>query len=456
MKSWLKYFVLMLSICAAIFIWGCGTPASTIVAPDINEGTSNVINPGGEDLNEGTSNTGSDINIGSTSEAFRDTLQNCIDTDRDEICNEIDPDIDNDGLNNSVDNDIDGDGIDNIDDNDIDGDGIVNTEDNDIDGDGIINIEDEDIDGDGIININDNDTDGDGIINTEDEDIDGDGVINLNDPDIDNDGILNINDIDIDGDGIINIEDEDIDGDGIINLNDPDIDGDGIVNEEDTDIDGDGIINIEDPDVDNDGIPNDQDTDDDGDGIPDSSDPTPQGNEGGSTQGGPTATATYRDTFNIEIVSGETEFAGDDHLDLDTLRADLEDDNIDVQSAEIDTVVLRALPSGYDFLDTYADVEFVLEVFYVEAGDTIQILHTPPFGSTGVPTETLGNLKDGIGWKTSLFPDNAWSVFSQLVKDESVPSVELIFEFTLESPLPDVNITTLSMEYEIVAIGKEL
>jgi outer membrane protein assembly factor BamB len=152
---------------------------------------------------------------------------------------------------------------------DNDGDGFANTIDAfpndalewlDTDKDGIGDNSDPDIDGDGTPNTQDafpkdpleqKDTDKDGIGDNSDPDIDGDGIANAQDLfpldpleslDTDKDGIGDNSDPDVDGDGTPNTQDafpkdpleqKDTDKDGIGDKADPDIDGDGILNAQD-------------------------------------------------------------------------------------------------------------------------------------------------------------------------------------------------------------------------------
>jgi hypothetical protein len=463
MKTTPARIVSLLFLFAAAFLLSqCGRPAHTVAPEEVSKGLTNDDNPDGKDVNTGDNNSAnpnsqdqdSGYAIGVPIEISGGIFT---DIDGDGIRNEEDPDIDGDGILNHLDTDIDGDNIENVNDPDMDGDGILNINDNDIDGDGILNINDNDMDGDGILNINDNDIDGDGILNINDSDIDGDGIPNLKDRDGDGDGIINVNDNDMDGDGIPNESDPDMDGDGIPNTQDPDMDGDGILNEDDTDLDGDGVVNTEDPDVDGDGIPNESDPDDDNDGIPDGDDDTPQGNTGGDTDGGPAGQVTYVENFVLQVTAGDTLFTVTEEVDFDSIRADIEEDSINLQTAEITNIIVRADSSAYGFLDKYPDLEYELRVSYkINSSDPyLQILHTPPFdnaSSGGFPTETMGNLKQGVVLNESLFTDNPdWAIFSQLFKDETVPGATLIFVFLLKDPVAAGDDADLDMELEVEA-----
>lgn len=152
---------------------------------------------------------------------------------------------------------------------DSDGDGFVDTIDAfpnnalewlDTDKDSIGDNSDPDLDGDGIANAQDafpknpaeqKDTDKDSIGDNSDPDIDGDGVANAQDIfpldpletlDTDKDGVGDNSDPDLDGDGTPNAQDafpkdpleqKDTDKDGIGDKTDPDLDGDGVLNAQD-------------------------------------------------------------------------------------------------------------------------------------------------------------------------------------------------------------------------------
>ncbi len=372
-----------------LFFVGC---AENPLVPDLNEGDTNALNPGGKDKNEGSLTAN----------------------------------------------------------NDIDGDGIPNNQDNDIDGDGILNINDKDIDGDDILNINDNDIDGDGVANESDSDIDGDGVANIDDKDIDGDGILNVNDIDIDGDGIINVADLDLDGDGIPNERDSDIDGDGITNLVDLDIDGDGVGNGVDPDVDGDGITNGSDPDVDGDGVVNANDSTIQGNvDSGSS--GPAATMTHNESFEMNI-DGMGTFTGEEYVDFVDIRQQLEDDDIDLPSAEIQSISIKGDTSSYAFFEKYADYEYEMVVSYSLPGSSEQkvFLRTAPFGGTTFAPEKLGGLKTGVVLNQSLFVDPTnWTVFSQLFKNTTNAGATLHFEYVVKGEIDPADYGKLKMNFSV-------
>ncbi|MCF8392202.1 MAG: hypothetical protein K9H12_15990, partial [Bacteroidales bacterium] len=168
---------------------------------------------------------------------------------------------------------------------DTDGDDIGDNLDDDDDGDGTLD-EDDDLPLDGTEVL---DTDGDGIGNNMDLDDDGDGTLDTDDA-----FPLNAAEtLDTDSDGIGNNADTDDDGDGTLDTDDTfpldatetiDTDSDGIGNNADTDDDGDGVADVDDLfpldatetlDTDSDGIGNNADTDDDGDGTLDADDAFP-------------------------------------------------------------------------------------------------------------------------------------------------------------------------------------
>ena len=168
-----------------------------------------------------------------------------VDTDGDELGDNIDPDDDNDGFNDNVDEFP----LDATEWLDTDGDGIGNNADTDDDNDGFNDNVDEfpldvtewlDTDGDGIGNNADTDDDNDGFNDDVDDfpldatewlDTDGDGIGNNADADDDNDGFNdNVDEFPLDA-----TEWLDTDGDGIGNNADTDDDNDGIPDNEDSD-----------------------------------------------------------------------------------------------------------------------------------------------------------------------------------------------------------------------------
>ncbi len=270
---------------------------------------------------EDTTSTGEQALVDSDGDSVPDYLEpNTVDTDKDGITNNLDPDDDGDTVPTSDDGTITNDPVAPV---DTDADGIPNYLDSNDDGDAIPTANEEtatttnpvatDTDSDTIpdyLEPNTTDTDKDGIANIADPDDDGDTIptaleviTDTSDTDAavdeiidtDNDGTPNALDSDDDGDGIPTVSEDtnrdgsvmndDVDGDGVPNFEEPnniDTDKDGITNNLDVDDDGDGVVtktetNLDEAvsetkdgilaDTDGDDIPNYLDTDDDGDGI---------------------------------------------------------------------------------------------------------------------------------------------------------------------------------------------
>uniref|UniRef100_UPI0026374AF9 HYR domain-containing protein n=1 Tax=uncultured Polaribacter sp. TaxID=174711 RepID=UPI0026374AF9 len=303
-----------------------------------------------------------------------------LDTDNDEIPDNIDTDDDNDGtpdsdddfpLDDTEDTDTDGDNIGDNADTDDDNDGtpdvdddfpLDDTEDTDTDGDNIGDNADTDDDNDGTPDVDDDfplddtedtDTDGDNIGDNADTDDDGDGTL-----DVDDDFPLDdTEDTDTDGDTIGDNADTDDDGDGtpdadddfpLDDTEDTDTDGDNIGDNEDTDDDGDGQSDADevtcgsDPldaasmslDTDADGIPDCIDTDDDNDGTPDADDDFPlDDTEDTDTDGDTIGDNADTDDDNDGTPDADDDFPLDDtevtDTDGDTIgdNADTDDDN---------------------------------------------------------------------------------------------------------------------------------
>jgi hypothetical protein len=327
-----------------------------------------------------------------------------------------------------------------------------------------------DTDKDGTPDISDNDIDGDGIANTTDADIDGDGITNTTDPDIDGDGVLNINDNDLDGDGIINEQDPDIDGDGIANGVDPDIDNDGIPNGQDNDIDGDGIPNTIDPDIDGDGTPNGQDTTPDGtgDGTGGTQGTVNTGtdqNTGDNDKTNPPADgivieATHELPMGLSFdkYSAGTVVEVSDILDLTDIRANIEDNQIDLPTAYITTATITLNPENRPYVLANSDKRIIVRVYMQDEGKpaTRQILmESPDASSTTFPMMTAAQLAGGeIELNKGIYVAMpGFQNYLNLIKNTATPSIEIVATMELVDTLTGPG--EIDMTIDVVFAGKK-
>ena len=316
---------------------------------------------------------------------------------------------------------------------DTDGDDVGNNLDDDDDDDGLGDAEETTAGSDPL----DPDTDGDGTQDgtdafptdvNEDTDTDGDDTGNNADTDDDNDGLSDTDEAaegtnplipDSDGDGTNDgadafptdeTENTDTDSDGTGNNTDTDDDGDGMsdtdeVNEGtnplDPDTDGDGtedgndafpIDDTEDTDVDGDGEGNNADTDDDGDGTPDAADAFPS--DPGET------TDTDGDGVGDNADKFPNNGAETTDTDLDGIgnNADTDDDNDDLSDADEST-------AGTDPLNPDSDGDSVLDGADAFPKDVTETTDTDSDG-TGDNADTDDD-GDGTLDADDAFPKNA-------------------------------------------------
>ncbi len=238
-----------------------------------NDGLSDVTESGSEDADGDGKADGSPDSNGVVEGIFNNDPN---DTDGDMVPDHEDIDSDNDGISDVIEsggNDLNGDGMA---DGDNDENGLIGGEITDdpldSDGDMIPNHEDLDSDNDGISDVVESggtDENGDGRVDEND-------IIVTDLPDTDEDGLPDYLDLDSDNDGLTDTTETggtDDDGDGILD-DFTDADGDGMddentVTKDPTDTDEDGVPNYIDTDSDDDGLTDAEEsggTDQDGDG----------------------------------------------------------------------------------------------------------------------------------------------------------------------------------------------